>query len=112
MGSDISFSAAEIALIVALLGAVTTPLGILFWRYDASLKAQVTQAEKNADDKVKRERELTDQMLPAVRENTETLKRWMEIQQMVLEQTRRQEQEYRELPQQRRIRSTGQGNDG
>jgi hypothetical protein len=106
LGSDISFSAAEIALITLLLGTLATPIGILFWQLDKSRKEQISQAEKSADDRVARERELTDKMLPGVEENTRTLKRWIEIQETLIE---RQVQMREMLPPPPTIRRTGRG---
>ena len=47
---DVSFSPAEIALIIALLGAVTTPLGYIFRLLLKEKDRQIERLEKQLDD--------------------------------------------------------------
>lgn len=93
---DVTLSSSAVLAVTGLLACLASAIGVLFWRLDDSRQSQIAQAQTDADDKVEREREITDKMMPAVEENTRTLKRWIEIQEAIWERERRME--YRELP--------------
>ena len=55
MGGDISFTGAEVVLITGIVGAMATPITILFWALIGSLNSRI-----------KREQELLDALRPVV----------------------------------------------
>lgn len=86
---EVTLSTGAVLAVTALLGSLATAIGILWTRLDAARVSQIQQAVDSANDRVKREREITDKMLPGVEENTRTLKRWIEIQEAFWERERR-----------------------
>ncbi len=84
--SDISLSASEIGIIVALLSAVCGPLGIMFRMYIseknahiAILEASILREQEIAEKRVLRERDITDRMVPILEENIKTVKMALDI---------------------------------
>lgn len=65
--SDLTISGPAMAAVSALLLSLTSAIGVLFWALIGSLR-----------DRVAREKELTDRLVPAVEENTRTLTRLLE----------------------------------
>ncbi len=102
--SAVTLSTGAVLAVTGLLGAMASAVGVLFWALIASKNDQIKQSQADANDKVKREREITDRLTPSVEENTRTIKRWIEIQESLLERERRVE--YRELPPPSRTRRT------
>jgi hypothetical protein len=81
-------------LISALLAAYTTGVGILFRALLKAKDDQILAAERTAQDRVNREREITDRVIPAIEEHTATVKRLIQIQGQTWG---REGPEYREL---------------
>lgn len=67
MGSDISLSTGAVVAVSGLLSALAGAVGVLFWALHASQNAQI-----------KREQELTNTLLPAVREISQIVLRLAE----------------------------------
>lgn len=52
---DVSFTASEIGVITAILTAMATPIGVLFWALLSSMR-----------ERIKREQELVDRLAPGL----------------------------------------------
>ncbi len=80
--NDVSFSANEIAIIAALLGTLTMPLGVLFWSLRSSYLDRIADAREALTESRRRNDDLRpsiEKMADILRSQTAMLERLIEV---------------------------------
>ena len=71
MSGDITLSSAALAMVTAVVGALVSAIGILFWQLMAAKNAEITRSQ----DTTARLMAMLDRLIPAVEETSRQVQR-------------------------------------